>query len=98
MNRQFLLDSFERLGVLLLTSHRLVSVDDCGAVVADAKTGETELVEADDVVIAIGFRPRPSLRPELEGAGCEVYEVGDGNHVGSIMTAMWQAYEVARAL
>lgn len=98
MNRQFLLDSLERLGVPLLTGHRLERVDDRGAVVADATTGNEELVEADDVVIAIGFRPRPSLRPQLEGAGCEVYEVGDGNHVGSIMTAMWQAYEVARAL
>jgi hypothetical protein len=30
--------------------------------------------------------------------GVDVYEIGDGLQVGNIMTAIWEAYEVARGL
>lgn len=42
--------------------------------------------------------PRTSLAPELAGAGMEVYQVGDGSRVGSVMTAIGSAYTVGRML
>ena len=45
-----------------------------------------------------GLHPRPSLAGELAGTGMEVYQVGDGSKVGSVMTAIASAYTVARAL
>ncbi|MBR3234413.1 MAG: hypothetical protein IKG11_02250 [Atopobiaceae bacterium] len=35
---------------------------------------------------------------EYAGHGVDVYEVGDGRQVGNIMSAIWEAYEVARGL
>ena len=57
-----------------------------------------ETLPADHVVLAVGFTPRPSLAGELAGTGMEVYQVGDGSKVGSVMTAIASAYTVARAL
>ena len=51
---------------------------------------ETELA-ADDVVIAIGFRPLSSIRASLQGTGFPVYEVGDGKQVANILRAVWDA-------
>ena len=50
----------------------------------------------DSVVLAVGFRPRPSLAGELAGAGMELYQVGDGSQVGSVMTAVGTGYTVGR--
>ena len=65
-------------------------------VIATAQGQET--LPADGVILAAGFRPRPSLSAELTGSGIEVYQVGDGCKVGSVMTAIATAYTVARAL
>ena len=46
----------------------------------------------------MGFRPNPSMAPELVGAGIEFYEVGDGRQVSNLMGAIWDAYEVARSI
>jgi 2-enoate reductase len=49
-------------------------------------------------VIAVGFRPNPSLAPSLHGHGYEVFEIGDERRVGNILTAIWDAYEVAHTI
>lgn len=46
----------------------------------------------------MGFTPRPSLAGELLGAGMEVYQVGDGRKVGSVMTAVGSGYTVGRSI
>lgn len=75
---------------------RLSRVTEDGAV-ADGPDGEEKL-SADHIVLAVGFAPRTSLAPELAGAGMEVYQVGDGSRVGSVMTAIGSAYTVGRML
>ena len=35
---------------------------------------------------------------EYAAPGVDVYEIGDGRQVGNIMTAIWEAYKVARSL
>ena len=76
---------------------RLSEVNDEGAVVT-LPGGEVQTIQADTVIMSVGFRPLPSMREQLKGIGAEIYEVGDGNKVGSIMTSIWQAYEVAHAI
>lgn len=58
--------------------------------VADVSGQEKEL-EADTVIMSVGFRPLPSMKEELESLGIDIYQVGDGRAVGSIMTAIWEA-------
>ena len=50
--------------------------------------------DADSVVIAVGFRPVPSMAQELQGCGAAVYEIGDGQKVSTILHAVWDGYEV----
>lgn len=78
-------------------STRLDSITDKGAVVCD-KDGVAQEIEADDVIIAIGFRKRPSMTTDLMGCGKEVYEIVAGNAIGSIQTQVSSAYEIARSI
>ena len=96
MNASMLRDLLAEWKVTLRTGCRLAQVTAEGAVVTGPQ-GEATL-PADHVVLAVGFTPRPSLAGELAGTGMEVYQVGDGSKVGSVMTAIASAYTVARAL
>ena len=96
MNDSMLRDLLDEAGVVRRTGRRLSRVTEDGAV-ADGPDGEEKL-PADHIVLAVGFAPRTSLAPELAGAGMEVYQVGDGSRVGSVMTAIGSAYTVGRML
>lgn len=96
-NAMYLRDAFAAHGTPLHTGRRIAAVTDEGAVVEDGD-GTRETLPADSVVIAVGFRPQPSMAGELKGRGYEVYEVGDGRQVGNILTSIWDAYEVAHTL
>ncbi len=75
---------------------RIAAVEDVGAVVEGPDGRQT--LPADTVIIAVGFRPNPSMAPDLRGCGYEVHEIGDERHVGNILTSIWDAYEVAHTL
>lgn len=96
-NVQMLKEAFEYYQAEILEGHRIIEVKEHGAVVADASGQEKEL-EADTVIMSVGFRPLPSMKEELEPLGIDIYQVGDGRAVGSIMTAIWEAYEVAHSI
>jgi 2-enoate reductase len=98
MNANYLRDGFAYHGATILTSTRLSAITDEGAVVEDASTGEKRTLEADTVVLALGFRPAASHANAYAAPGVDVFEIGDGRQVGNIMTAIWEAYEVARGL
>ena len=84
-------------GVRKMMGHRLDSITDKGAVLLD-KEGNKKEIEADDVIIAIGFRARPSICNELNGEGIETFDIVAGNGIGSITTQISNAYEVTRKL
>ncbi|MCI9467826.1 MAG: FAD-dependent oxidoreductase [Oscillospiraceae bacterium] len=92
---RLLLDKYQ---VKLMTGHKICEINDTGAVIENVHTGERLTIDADNVVLAMGFRPNPSMAPELVGAGIEFYEVGDGRQVSNLMGAIWDAYEVARSI
>ena len=96
MNSSMLRDLLDEAGVTIRTRCRLARITPAGAVVQGPE-GETEL-SAQHVVLAVGFRPRPSLADQLAGQGIAVYQVGDGEKVGSVMTAIGTAYTVGRQL
>ncbi len=96
-NVQMLKDAFEHYKAEILEGHRIVEVNEQGAVVED-KDGMRKTVEADTVIMSVGFRPLPSMKEELEEYVPEIYQVGDGRQVGSIMSAVWEAYEVAHSI
>jgi len=91
-NSQMIPDLFEYHHVNVLENHRLFAVED-GKVILESD-GQKKTLEADSVVIAVGFRPIPSMAQELSGCGAVVYEIGDGQKVSTILHAIWDGYEV----
>ena len=91
-NGQMIPDLFEHHHVAVLENHRLSAVED-GRVILESD-GQKKAFDADSVVIAVGFRPVPSMAQELKGCGAAVYEIGDGQKVSTILHAVWDGYEV----
>lgn len=91
-NGQMIPDLFKHHHVTVLENHRLSAVED-GRVILESD-GQKKALDADSVVIAVGFRPVPSMAQELQGCGAVVYEIGDGQKVSTILHAVWDGYEV----
>lgn len=91
-NGQMIPDLFEHYHVNVLENHKLSAVKDGKAVLES--DGQEKVLEADSIVIAVGFRPAPSMAKELAGCGAVVYEIGDGQEVSTILHAVWDGYEV----
>lgn len=91
-NGQMIPDLFEHHHVTVLENHRLSSVEN-GRVILENE-GQKKALDADSIVIAVGFRLAPSMRAELQGCGAVVYEIGDGQKVSTILHAVWEGYEV----
>lgn len=91
-NGQMIPDLFEYHHVNVLESHKLSAVED-GKIILE-HDGQKKTLEADSVVIAVGFRPAPSMAQELTGSGAVIYEIGDCHQVSTILHAVWDGYEV----
>ena len=91
-NGQMIPDLFEYYHVNVLEGHRLSAIED-GKAVLDCG-GQKKELEADSIVIAVGFRPARSMAQELRENGSVVYEIGDGQQVSTILHAVWDGYEV----
>ncbi len=59
--------------------------------------GDREL-EADDVILCVGYQSDNSLYHELEFDVADLHLIGDAADVANIMYAIWDAYEVANHL
>lgn len=95
-NGQMIPDLFEHHHVTVLEKHRLSAVED-GKVILECD-GQKKVLDADTIVIAVGFRPAPSMAQELQGCGAVVYEIGDGQKVSTILHAVWDGYEVGNSI
>jgi 2-enoate reductase len=95
--RDMLVQLLEKSGCDIRTGCRLKCINDKGVVISDKNGGKIEL-EADDVVIAIGFRARPSIADKLRSCGKDIYEIVASNGIGNIATQVSSAYEIARHL
>lgn len=96
-NKQMICDLFDAKGVKVLTGTKLVEVTDDGAVV-ECPDGTRNLLEADTVVSALGFRPAPNLKEEWKELGIPMCEIGDATGAGTILKAIWDAYDAANAV
>jgi 2-enoate reductase len=96
-NKQMICDLFEAKGVTVMTGTKLIEVTDEGAMVERAD-GEKKLIPADTVVSALGFRPVENIKDQIKELGLSVCEVGDATGAGTIMKAIWDAYEAANNL
>lgn len=80
-------------GIKVLTSSKAVKATQKGLVVE--KDGKEQEIEADSVILAVGFSPVTALYDEIKNDADEVYLLGDARRVSNIMYAIWDAFELA---
>jgi len=91
-----LLNLVKESDVEVLTSTKLLEVTGEGAVVSS--DGVERVLQADSVVLALGFRPMSWLRDELEGKVPELHVIGDCNQPRKILDAMWEGFHTSRTI
>jgi len=92
-NAQMIPDLFEKYGVTVLENHKFTEFKPGKAKLENQ--GKIVELDADTVVIAVGFRPEQSMRDNLSEFGAIVYEIGDQRSVATILNAIWDGFEVA---
>ena len=87
-NTSFLRDFFNANQVPVLLETGVKEIKD-GSVVVSDKHGFTREIEADSVVLSVGYNPAP-LAPK----GKHVHVIGDAQSVGNLRTVIWGAWKV----
>ena len=96
-NYEYMRDTFEAENVPVMLNTKLIEINNQGAIVLKSD-GTSETISADSVILALGFRPLPTIASELYGDGIEIYESGDGKGCANIYNAIWEGNEIARAI
>jgi 2,4-dienoyl-CoA reductase-like NADH-dependent reductase (Old Yellow Enzyme family)/thioredoxin reductase len=82
-------------GLRIMCGTKVREITDTGVLVIDKQLHEYE-IEADTVVLALGYTPDNSLYEELKDKSPDVYLVGDAMRAGLIVDAVHQANHFAR--
>ena len=96
-NRTMLLDLLKFNKVRVITNHHLAEIADDG-ITLEAHDFHREKIPADTIAISIGLSSNRELYDSIEGQVPEVHVLGDARQVRNVMGAVWDAYEVARAI
>ncbi len=96
-NRLMLLDLLRFYQVELLTNHSVLEIKEGGIVLVDKGHNKKE-IEADTIGVSIGLKPDRELYDRLLGKTPNLFLIGDAREIRNIMGAVWDAYEVARAI
>ena len=91
-NSSFLRDFFNanKVPVHLETGVAEILAD---GVIAKAKDGSTFKIDADNVILSVGYIPTP-----LAEKSKHVHLVGDAKKIGNLRTVIWNAWDVAMKL
>jgi len=96
-SRFYLVDKLAEFGIEILTNTTAKEITDKGVVAVDIN-GNKQVIEADTVVIAVGFTSNNELGEKLRGEIPEVYTIGDCVKLGKIWEAIHGGSRVARQL
>ena len=91
-NTSYLRDYFKTNQVPVYLETALSEIGE-GAVTLKAKDGQTFTVNADSVILSVGYNPAP-VAPK----GKHVHVIGDAAKVGNLRTVIWGAWDVAMKL
>jgi 2-enoate reductase len=97
MNRQMLLDLIALNQVNVITNAGVQEITDEGIITVD-KDSRRKLIKADRVVLASGLKSDDRLYQSLIGKVPNLYALGDCQRPRNIMGAIWDGYEVGRAI
>ena len=86
-NTSYLRDCFKTNKVPVYLETGVREIKDGCVVIAD-KEGKTSTIEADSVILSVGYNPAPI-------ATKGVHVIGDANKVGNLRSVIWGAWDVA---
>ena len=89
-NTSYLRDCFKTNNVPVYLETGVREIKDGAVVIAD-KDGNTREIEADSVILSVGYNPAPI-------ATKGVHVIGDAKAVGNLRTVIWGAWDVATKL
>jgi len=96
-SRFYLLNKLTELGVETAIGTTAEEVTEQGVAVVDI-SGNRKVIDADTVVLAVGFRSNNKLQEKLVGKVPELYSVGDCVRLGKITGAIHGGSRVARQI
>ena len=97
MTRKILIRKLNEHDVKIMTEAKLSSVENNGARVVD-KDGVEWFLEADAVIVSIGFKPDSSLYEQIKSSGYEVYQIGDCVEPRNAKDAIYEAAVLGRTI
>ncbi len=97
MTRRRLMDGLRSKNVTLLTSATCEEIKE-GSVQVTTAEGEKETIQADTVIIAVGYKANERLFKALEGKVPEIYCIGDSSEPRRILEAIREGYRTGLAL
>jgi 2,4-dienoyl-CoA reductase-like NADH-dependent reductase (Old Yellow Enzyme family)/thioredoxin reductase len=96
-SRFYLMDKLAELCIGILLNTTAQEITDKGVVAVDIE-GNKQVIEADTVILATGFRPDKELEGRLKFKIPEVYTIGDCVKPGKIWGAIDSASRIARLI
>ena len=87
-NTSYLRDCFKTNKVPVHLETSLCEIGD-GKITVKGKDGNTFDIEADSVILSVGYNPAP-LAPK----GRRIHVIGDANKVGNLRSVIWGAWDV----
>ena len=91
-NTSFLRDFFKANNVPVHLETGVVEIGDGNVTVKD-KEGKTFEIDADSVIMSVGYNPSPIAEKSKH-----VHVIGDASAVGNLRTVIWGAWDVAMKL
>ncbi len=91
-NTSYLRDFFKTNKVPVYLESRTTEIRDNGVTIA-TKDGKTIDVDADTVILSVGYKPAPVAEKAKH-----IHVIGDANKVGNLRTVIWGAWDVAMKL
>ena len=88
----------KKYGAQFMMAHALKEIQETGVVLERLSDKEAVTVDADAVVLSLGFRPDNGLVEELKAKGIPAQAIGNAIKDGTIAPATRSGYEAARAL
>jgi 2-enoate reductase len=96
MNRVMLLDLLDFNGVEVFTGIQIKEISSDGFIISGEHRNSE--IRAGTIVLAAGLKSEDKLYKSLIGKVPQIYNIGDSQQPRNIMGAIWDGYEVGRAI
>ncbi|MFC2004771.1 FAD-dependent oxidoreductase [Chloroflexota bacterium] len=96
MNKMMLRKMLDEAGIGIVTDAKVSEVTKEGIVIQ--RNSDTEIFNADTVVLAVGMKAEKRLLDDMEGKLPTIHSIGDCVEPRRLINAIWEAYNIARLI